>query len=62
MYAETSDIHKNLKIMINNEPWTVVDCQFVKPGKGNAFTRVKIKSLIHLYQRQYRYIQDRKRG
>lgn len=43
---ETSDIRKGLKIQIDGEPYVVVDFQFVKPGKGNAFTRTRIKSLI----------------
>ena len=43
---DTSDIRKNLKIMLDGAPYTVVDFQFVKPGKGQAFTRVKIRNLI----------------
>ncbi|MCZ6473107.1 MAG: elongation factor P [SAR324 cluster bacterium] len=42
---DTSDIRKGLKIEIDGDPYTVVDFQFVKPGKGNAFTRCKIKNL-----------------
>lgn len=45
MYS-TSDIRRNLKIDLDGEPYVVVEHQFVKPGKGNAFTRVKIKSMI----------------
>ena len=43
---DTNDIRKGLKIQIDGEPYVVVDFQFVKPGKGNAFTRTRIKSLI----------------
>ncbi len=43
---ETSEIRKGLKIEIDGDPYAVVDFQFVKPGKGNAFTRCKIKNLI----------------
>lgn len=43
---ETSDIRKGLKVLIDGVPYTVVDFQFVKPGKGNAFTRTKMKNLI----------------
>jgi len=43
---DTSDIRKGLKIVIEGVPYTVVDFQFVKPGKGNAFTRTKIKNLM----------------
>lgn len=42
---QTSDIRKGLKIEIDGEPFIVTDFQFVKPGKGNAFTRTKIKSM-----------------
>jgi elongation factor P len=43
---DTSEIRKGLKIVIDGIPFTVVDFQFVKPGKGNAFTRAKIKNLM----------------
>lgn len=43
---QTSDIRKNLKIKMDNQPWTVVEFQFVKPGKGTAFTRTKLKNLM----------------
>jgi elongation factor P len=43
---DTSDIRKGLKIMIDGSPFTVVEFQFVKPGKGAAFTRTKMKNLL----------------
>jgi len=43
---ETSDIKKGLKVQIDNSPYTVVEFQFVKPGKGQAFTRTKLKNLL----------------
>lgn len=43
---ETSDIRKNLKIVLDGSPYAVVDYQFVKPGKGQAFTRTKLKNMI----------------
>ena len=43
---QTSDIRKNLKIKMDGAPWIVVDFQFVKPGKGVAFTRTKLKNMI----------------
>lgn len=42
---ETSDIRKGLKVKMDGYPWIVVDFQFVKPGKGTAFTRVRLKNL-----------------
>jgi elongation factor P len=43
---DTSDIRKGLKIMLDGSPYTVVEFQFVKPGKGAAFTRTKMKNLL----------------
>ena len=44
MYT-TSDFRKGLKIEIEGEPYIIVDFQHVKPGKGGAFVRTRIKSL-----------------
>ncbi len=41
------DLRKGLKIEINNVPYKIVDYQHVKPGKGAAFVRVKMKSFIN---------------
>jgi elongation factor P len=43
---DTSDIRKGLKIQLDGDPYVVVDFQFVKPGKGTAFTRTKIKNML----------------
>lgn len=43
---ETSDLRKNLKIQIDGEPYVVIEAQFVKPGKGGAFTRTKMRNMI----------------
>ena len=43
---DTADIRKGLKIEIDGSPYTVVDFQFVKPGKGNSFTRTKLQNLV----------------
>ena len=42
---DTSDIRKGLKMMVDAQPYVVVDFQFVKPGKGQAFTRLKIRNM-----------------
>ena len=42
---DTSDIRKGLKFMVDGQPFVVIDFQFVKPGKGQAFTRCKIKNM-----------------
>lgn len=45
MYS-TSDFRNGLKIIYDNEPYEIVEFQHVKPGKGNAFVRTKLKNLI----------------
>ena len=45
MYS-TPDFRKGLKIEINGEPFSIVEFQHVKPGKGGAFVRTTLKSLI----------------
>ena len=43
--ATTADIKKGLCLEYNNDIYYIVDFQHVKPGKGNAFVRTKLKSL-----------------
>jgi elongation factor P len=43
---DTSDIRKGSKIMVEGQPYIVTDFQFVKPGKGQAFTRTKMKNML----------------
>jgi elongation factor P len=45
MYT-TTDLRKGLKVELEGEPYVVVDFQHVKPGKGGAFVRTRLKSLI----------------
>jgi elongation factor P len=42
----TTDIRKGLRLQIDNVPYRVIEHQFVKPGKGQAFTRAKIRNLL----------------
>ena len=42
----TSDFKKGIKILVHDEPYMVVDFQHVKPGKGGAFVRTKLKNMI----------------
>ncbi|MFN5843674.1 MAG: elongation factor P, partial [Bacteroidota bacterium] len=44
MAYTTNEIKKGLTIDYNNDLYTVVDFQHVKPGKGGAFVRTKLKS------------------
>ena len=41
----TSEFRGGLKILIDGDPCTIVENEFVKPGKGQAFSRVKIRNL-----------------
>ncbi|MGD9264723.1 MAG: elongation factor P [Lysobacterales bacterium] len=41
----TNEFKSGLKIIINGEPYNIVDNEFVKPGKGQAFNRVKVRNL-----------------
>ena len=53
---DTTAIRKNLKLLIEGDPWIVVDFQFVKPGKGQPFTRTKMKNMItgNVIERTYK--------
>ena len=40
-----NDVKNGLKIIVDGYPCTIVDTEYVKPGKGQAFTRVKYRNL-----------------
>ena len=41
----TSEFKAGLKVMLDNDPCAIIENEFVKPGKGQAFNRVKIRNL-----------------
>jgi elongation factor P len=41
----TNEFRGGLKIMLDGDPCSIIDNEFVKPGKGQAFNRVKIRNL-----------------
>ena len=43
----TSNIKNGLKVMINNDPYEIIENSFHKPGKGQAFSKIKLKNLIN---------------
>jgi elongation factor P len=45
MYS-TGDFKKGLKIELDGTPYVIVDFLHVKPGKGGAFVRTKLKNLV----------------
>jgi elongation factor P len=42
---DTSDFHNGMKLEIDGDPWVMTYFQHVKPGKGGAFVRTKLKNL-----------------
>lgn len=51
-----SEFRRNSKFLYKNEPHVVVDFQHVKPGKGGAFVRTKMKNMINgsIYEETFR--------
>ena len=43
--VSTNEFKSGLKIMLDNDPCSIIENEFVKPGKGQAFSRVKIRNL-----------------
>lgn len=54
--SSTTDIRKGLRIEIDGVPYHIIEHQFVKPGKGQAFTRVKVRNLMtgNVIERTYK--------
>ena len=52
----TSDFRKGIRVQIDGEPYKMVECNFVKPGKGNALYKCRLKNLIrgNVLDRTYR--------
>lgn len=53
---DTSDLRKGLKLNIEGAPYVIVESQFVKPGKGQAFTRTKLRNMLSgsIYERTFK--------
>ena len=45
MAYSTSEFKPGLKVIIDEDPCTIIENEFVKPGKGQAFNRIKIRNL-----------------
>ena len=41
----TNEFKSGLKLIIDNDPCSIIENEFVKPGKGQAFSRVKLRNL-----------------
>jgi elongation factor P len=44
--VSTNEIRGGMKVEVDSQPYTIVSNEFVKPGKGQAFNRIKMKHLI----------------
>ncbi len=42
-----NDVKPGIKILIDGDPYVIVDADFIKPGKGQAFTRIRIRNLLN---------------
>ena len=40
-----NDVKNGMKILVNNEPCIITDTEYVKPGKGQAFTRMRYRNI-----------------
>lgn len=45
MHVSTTEFRKGLRIVFDGQPYAIVDFQHVKPGKGGAFVRTKLKHM-----------------
>ncbi|WP_159567300.1 elongation factor P [Budvicia diplopodorum] len=45
-FYSSNDFRPGLKIMLDGEPCAVIESEFVKPGKGQAFARTRLRKLI----------------
>lgn len=41
----TSELRSGVKVLLDGDPYSIVENEFVKPGKGQAFNRVKVRNL-----------------
>ena len=42
----TSDFRKGLKVQLDGDPYLMIECNFVKPGKGQAMYKCKLRNLL----------------
>lgn len=57
---QAGNVRPGIKILYNNEPYVVIDVTFVKPGKGGAFARTKVKNLLTGLQREVTWRNEEK--
>ena len=56
MPYSTSDLKKGLKVQIDGEPFLIIECNFVKPGKGQAMYKLRLLNLLKgtVFDRTYK--------
>jgi elongation factor P len=59
---QLSDFKNGLKVLIEDQPFSVTSFEHVKPGKGNQFTRCKMRNLLTGQNREYTFKQGEKFG
>ena len=42
----TSEFRKGLKVQLDSDPYLMIECNFVKPGKGQALYKCKMRHLL----------------
>tara|TARA_B110000858_G_scaffold89711_2_gene103755 strand:- start:20204 stop:20776 length:573 start_codon:yes stop_codon:yes gene_type:complete len=52
----TSEFKSGLKVLVDSEPCSMIEVEKVKPGKGQAFDRVKLRNLVNgrVWERTYK--------
>ena len=55
MSIEISEVSRNTKLLIDGVPFAVEDVNFVKPGKGRAIYRLKMRNLLDGNPRETTY-------
>lgn len=44
-YCSTNELKNGMKVMLEHDPYVVLENEYVKPGKGQAFNRIKLRNL-----------------
>lgn len=54
--VNVSDFKKGVKVIVENDPYDILECNFVKPGKGQALYRTRLRNLLNgkILDRTYR--------
>ncbi len=47
MSVTTNDVRIGMKVEVESEPYLITGNEFVKPGKGQAFNRIKMKNMVN---------------